>query len=255
MMRTIAIGDIHGCLQELQDLLVLFDYRPDQDRLVFVGDLVDRGPDSAGVVHLVRQLEQQGSVVTVKGNHDDSAARWLLRSRRSTAAGVRPPPAGRLAEWAGLTPEDVDWLAALPVVAEVAPGWLAVHAGFEDRPMGSQKEERCMRTRWVDASTGRMTQIGPHDDLDVPPPNSVWWAERWAGPDNVVYGHSVPSLQDPRLDRNEEGHECWGIDTGACFGGRLTALCLETRQTWQVQAPRAYREYRKYNAREPTSYS
>lgn len=252
-MRTIAIGDIHGCLQELQELLHLIGAA--QDRLVFVGDLVDRGPDSAGVVQLIRRLEQHGSVLTVKGNHDDNAASWLLRSRKHKAAGttIKPPPAGRLAEWAGLTPEDVDWLEALPVVAEAAPGWLAVHAGFEDRAMGRQKEDKCMRTRWIDASTGRMIQVGSKDDLDAQPPNSVWWTERWRGSDHVVYGHAVHSLTDPRVDTNEDGMECWGIDTGACFGGRLTALCLETRQLWQVQAQRAYREYKKYNSREPTS--
>src|SRR5689334_9801173 len=74
------IGDVHGCSSELVDLLELLD-APDQSRtLVFVGDLVNRGPDPVGVLRLVMQLYAANAAMCVLGNHDDQL-RWLLHGR------------------------------------------------------------------------------------------------------------------------------------------------------------------------------
>ncbi len=59
-----------------------------------------------------------------------------------------------------------------------------------------------------------------------------------------MYGHAVHSLKRPRLDRPFPNVEVWGIDTGCCFGGRLTALCLETREVFQVDARATYADLR-----------
>lgn len=75
-MRTFAIGDIHGCLSALETLLDLLELRPD-DRLVFLGDYVDRGPDSRGVIELLMRLSQNPTHCFVRGNHDQ----WMLDSR------------------------------------------------------------------------------------------------------------------------------------------------------------------------------
>ena len=132
-----------------------------------------------------------------------------------------------------------DAIEALPIVGDAATDWLVVHGGFDATPIETQKPSKMLRCRWIDAATGKMKSL----DMDGgAPPGTVWWAERWAGPKNVVYGHAVHSLERPRVDRNAAGAECWGIDTGCCFGGRLTALVLETREVLQVNARAKYAE-------------
>jgi bis(5'-nucleosyl)-tetraphosphatase (symmetrical) len=239
--RTIAIGDVHGCIDELRELVALVDYRAGVDRLVFVGDLIDRGPAPADVVRYVRSLVSEGDVVAILGNHEEKMLRWFRRVDEERATGTKnrmsPPEPDRLAQWESLAPEDRAWLASLPIVVEPARGWLAVHGGFdgEYRP-DARKKEKLLRCRWVDAETGRMRSLTK--DFGAPE-GSVFWAERWVGPQHVVYGHAVHSKEAPRVDR-KHGVECWGIDTGCCFGGRLTAMVLETRAVVQVNARAKY---------------
>jgi bis(5'-nucleosyl)-tetraphosphatase (symmetrical) len=241
--RTIAIGDVHGCIDELRELVALVDYRAGVDRLVFVGDLIDRGPEPAAVVRYVRELAGVGDVLAILGNHEEKMLRWFRRVDDERAGGMKnkmsPPDADRLAQWEALSVEDRSWLGALPIVIEPLAGWLAVHGGFDGayRP-DARKKEKLLRCRWVDAETGRMRSMTK--DFGAPE-NSVFWAERWVGPQHVVYGHAVHSKEAPRVDR-KDGIECWGIDTGCCFGGKLTAFVLESREVAQVNARAKYSE-------------
>lgn len=239
-MRTIALGDVHGCLTLLEQLLDKMNYDPAGDHLVSVGDLIDRGPSPVGVVHLLRDLQRRGKVTVIRGNHDDKCVEWFeketLAREKGRKNGMRPPNPRRLAQWQELSPEDVDWLSKLPVLVKVLPNWYAVHAGFEDVPLADQKSNRMMRVRWLDVVTGE--HKGMDKDSDTPfdmPTGCIPWMDRWKGPENVVYGHAVHSRKNPRVDRPVPGVETWGIDTGACFGGNLTALCLETREVFQVK--------------------
>ena len=217
--RTIVVGDVHGCLLELQELLERCRLTP-EDRLVFIGDLVDRGPNPVEVVCLVRKLGAE----CVLGNHEDKAQRWrrweVERLRREAERAKRDPRwkppkkedphADRHAEWLALSDEDLLWMRTLPEVLDVGGGWLAVHGGFEDKPMGKQSPEKCLVTRYIWEDSGDMAPLGR--DLKQPP-GSVFWTERWRGPDSVVYGHHVHDLQDPKIEQCEGGVECVGIDT------------------------------------------
>jgi len=238
--RTIAIGDVHGCIDELRELVKAVDYRAGVDRLLFVGDFVDRGPSPADVVRYVRELAEHGDVIAILGNHEEKMLRWFRRAEEERTAGTKnkmtPPPPDRLAQWNEVREEDRAWLAALPIVVEPLPGWLAVHGGFDNAWRLGKKNDKLLRCRYVDAETGKMK--GLTSDLGAPQ-GCVFWAERWSGPENVVYGHAVHSRESPRVDRKGDV-ECWGIDTGCCFGGRLTAMCLETREIVQVAARATY---------------
>ena len=79
MKRTFVVGDVHGCFRELMLLLEKIQYNENQDRLIFAGDLVDRGPDSAKVVRWVREASVRTNNLTtcVLGNHDDKHFRWF----------------------------------------------------------------------------------------------------------------------------------------------------------------------------------
>lgn len=238
--RTIAIGDVHGCLSLLEALLQKVSYDPSNDRLVFVGDLIDRGPNPLGVVRLVRRLEQEGSVITLKGNHEDKMVRFFQKEKRALETGkpntMQKPPVHRLLQWYTFGSGDLQWLERLPICVQVHPEWLAVHAGFEAVPMDQQKSDRMMRVRWVKKDSGEYV---PTDwDADDPmriPDHATCWMDLWKGPSHVVYGHAIHGLDQPRVDRPFSGVETWGIDTGAYAGGHLTALILETREVTQVR--------------------
>lgn len=236
--RVIVVGDVHGCLEELDELVGELAPGPG-DRLVFLGDLLDRGPDPIGVLRRVRALGAE----CLLGNHEEKHLRYArheakVRAIAGYANPMRPFTGELLAQHRALTQDDLAWMERLPVVLRLAPGWLAVHGGLEPgRPLDRQKTPLVLRLRHVNAS-GRF--VGG-DDPTVAPPGSRPWASAWRGPDSVVYGHQVHDLKVPRRDRDRgSGAECWGIDTGCCFGGHLTALVLPERRVVQVQARRAY---------------
>lgn len=212
----------------------------ESDRVILLGDLIDRGPYPVGVVKRARERGWE----SILGNHDEKAARWLRYEAIHRSGGkpnpMRPIPAERRAEWESLSDEEADWLRNLPMILE-SDGWFFVHAGFEPgRTLDAQRKDRVIRVRYVN-DKGEMV---PYADgsLDQPP-DTVYWTEQWKGPKNVVYGHAVHSLEAPRID-DRGGVLCVGIDTGCCFGGRLTAMIIQDGGHEFVQVP-ARREYMK----------
>ena len=233
MKRTIIIGDVHGMDVELAQLMEKLGLRAD-DQIVFVGDLVDKGPNSPAVVKMVRELADTHSVVVVEGNHEDKHRRF----RKNTAE--RPEVAARMVEQTpelatiteGMTEADIAFLdAAVPFHRVEDHNVLVVHAGIpadmEDFPatveeaqaLGGKRKKKfqlVMRTRFVGAETGKMLQLGAETEADP------FWAEVFDGRfGHVVFGHQ------PFMDGVKEFPHATGIDTGAVFGGELTAMVLE----------------------------
>ncbi|MDQ3036473.1 MAG: metallophosphoesterase [Myxococcota bacterium] len=239
--RILVVGDVHGCLDELDELLRVAEHRPGRDRLVLVGDLVDRGPDPVGVVRRARGLGAEA----VLGNHEERHLRYRRHElRRAREPGYANPmrafEEGRLAQHQALSSDDWRWLEALPAWLRLPGGWLVVHAGFEPRrALADQKTPVIVRIRDVDDRGKFVAGEDPRERV----PGSVPWATRWRGPESVVYGHHVHGFQAPRIDRPAPDVECWGIDTGCVFGGRLTALVLPEREVIQVPARREYVSY------------
>ena len=162
-MRTLFVGDVHGCSQELGALLDLA--RP--ERLVLVGDLFTKGPDAQGVWALVQAWRAE----CVLGNHDD----LLLRKPEKAAA-------------LGLPEAALAWLRGLPLSLSgqgPAGPWLVIHAGVHPELglAGTSRDRALVMRRFPDDST-----------VDHP----YWW-QRWHGPPLVIYGHdAVRGLQDHR---------------------------------------------------------
>ena len=132
-MRHIFIGDVHGMLDELNTLLSKLELRED-DQIVFVGDLLDKGPDSPGVVSRVRTLSTKHNVVLVMGNHEDTHARYRKHciSNIPTAEDMasRKPEASTIT--AQLAPEDVLFLNTAVLFHRVAScNVLVVHGGIQ----------------------------------------------------------------------------------------------------------------------------
>lgn len=238
--RTIIIGDVHGCLEELDELIKLVDLKVGWDKLVFVGDLVDRGPDSVGVVRRARELR----AILVRGNHED----WYVRrAARKTSKKTGHDLGAKEQLFQQLKPDDILYMHGATIY-EPLHGLLVVHAGLEpSKPAYACADNVLMRCRYVDCLTEEYVPVGVRKPL---PAGVIRWASRWRGWENVVYGHAVYSLEDPIIDSQTpefssiRGPTCWGIDTGCCFGGRLTAMVIDNgHQFVQVQAKQAYAEF------------
>jgi len=241
--RTIVIGDVHGCLAELEALLEAAAPGP-RDALWFLGDLVDRGPDSAGVVRRVRELAGGRGAGLVLGNHEEKHVRYRRHLRRHAAdpgyAVPMQPDPEFLEVHAALSDEDVDWLAQAPPLARLAETTVVlVHGGLlPGRPL--DRPVLPLRLRYLHRESGRPMSL---EEERAAPGEAVHWTERWRGPWRVVCGHHAePEVVARGLTL--------GIDTGVVYGGKLTAAVFEpsgasrdaepTVRIVQVAARRAY---------------
>lgn len=214
--RIIAIGDIHGCHQEFAELLERVALTP-EDRLILLGDLVNRGPDSNRVIDLALQHR----ALSLLGNHE---AR-LLAFRKTHDR--QPLKDDDEATFSRLLPHHWDYLEKMVLThEEPSLNTVFVHGGFlPDEPWQKQPAAVVTRIQVIDAA-GRPGKRADH-------PDGVLWADRWAGPPFVVYGHT------PRPDIYRLKWSV-GIDTACVLGGHLTAYILPERRFVQVKARRRY---------------
>lgn len=210
-MRTIIVGDVHGCATELVALLDKVAFASG-DRLVFVGDLVARGPDSLGVLDVARTT---GAIV-VRGNHEQRLLDWLsAREQWLRGEAITKPPIDKMYREIGRSLRPVDWsLLQTSKVSLDLPDHtlLVVHAGIDPNiPFEQQKPDTLMRIRTVQLPDGKRGQ------------RHVLWGTRYEGPKHIVFGHNAaPGLQLHRW--------ATGLDTGCVYGGRLTAMVLARGQ-------------------------
>ncbi len=202
-MRTVLVGDVHGCASELESLLDKIAFATG-DCLVLVGDLIARGPDNLGVLDIVRST----GALFVRGNHEQR----LLSIGPVTEEDGNGPRAdtdktvGKMHRDVARQLRPVDWTLlgnSKPSLELPEHGVRVVHAGLDpDVPFEAQTPDTLMRIRTVRAGD-----------------ETVLWGARYAGPPHVVFGHNAaPGLQ----------LHPWatGLDTGCVYGGRLTALVL-----------------------------
>ena len=241
MGRYIAIGDVHGCVDELLDLFYALKYR-DDDHLIFVGDLLDRGPDSASVVRIVRRKVQENNAVCVMGNHDE----WYVRRAKHALSGkpnpMKPnPDKERIFQTLGI--EDLAFLSSLPLYHRIDSKTVVVHAGMRPGvPIEKQLPNELLRMRYLERATGKMISLD--SDKLLTPDVAAFWTEVWTGPDEVIYGHH-PSKTDTIVTENNGVH-CWGIDTGCCFGNKLTAWVRDESGKVSLVSVPARQQYSKW---------
>lgn len=235
-----VVGDIHGCFHEFMWLLERVNYDCTKDKLYCLGDLLDRGPDSARVVKWVREANQKtnGMVRCVLGNHDEKYFRWFkhtikLREMPNYRIPMRPLDAERLDIFNAMSEEDLNFLGSLPTFIHLeTPDWVIVHAGLEPRKtLDNQENGKLTHIRYLDPGTLRTVSLGR--DL-LPPVGSVYWTDVYDLPHHVVYGHNVHDLVQPRIVKKTNGAQLVGLDTGCCFGGRLSAFIVPESKEEQV---------------------
>lgn len=247
MARKIFIGDVHGCLDELKLLLDKLNVTP-SDYVCIVGDLIDRGPDSPGVIRFCMEK----GIDAIQGNHD---AKMLRRAKHMERAAADPryrnpmkPSEDQENTVNALDSKALRWVSSLPYFKRFPEHNLViVHAGLLPRaPIERQSREVMTMVRYIDAAEHRkmMPFLMPGFRQ---PEGSVAWTDVYDLGVNVVYGHHVHSMTEPFVTAERHGGvRCYGIDTGCVFGGRLTAAVYEndshTPEFVQVNARKAYYE-------------
>ncbi|MEV7080310.1 polynucleotide kinase-phosphatase [Streptomyces sp. NPDC093516] len=225
------IGDIHGCSAELEALLGKLGYtdgvHPEGRTAVFVGDLVDRGPDSPGVLRRVMSMVKSGNALCVPGNHENKYGRHLRGRNVQHTHGLAETieqMAGESEEFVAEVRQFLDGLVSHYVLDG---GRLVVcHAGLPEKYHGRTSGRVRSHALYGD-TTGETDEFG----LPVRYP----WAEEYRGRAAVVYGHT-PVPEATWLNNTI----C--LDTGAVFGGKLTALRWPERELVDVPAERVWYE-------------
>ncbi len=228
------IGDIHGCSSELDTLLGKLGYEngshPEGRTAVFVGDLVDRGPDSPGVLRRVMSMVSSGDALCVPGNHENKLGRYLKGRRVQHSHGLAETVEQlerEDAEHPEFREEVADFIDGLVSHYVLDGGRLVVcHAGLPEKYHGRTSGRVRSHALYGD-TTGETDEFG----LPVRYP----WAEEYRGAAAVVYGHTpVPTASWV--------NNTLCLDTGAVFGGKMTALRWPEREIVDVPAERVWYE-------------
>src|ERR1051326_5584991 len=234
------IGDVHGCFDELVELLRQLGHRVDETaftvqpvgsrKLVFLGDLVDRGPKIPAVLRLVMNAVVGGAALCVPGNHDIK----LMRKLRGRDVQITHGLAESLcqlekepADFSQRVAEFIDDLVSHYVLDDAK--LVVAHAGMKEAMQG--RGSGAVREFALFGET-----TGETDEFGLPVRYN--WAAEYRGSASVVYGHT-PVPEPEWLNRTIN------IDTGCVFGGRLTALRYPEKELVSIPAKQSYAEPRK----------
>jgi polynucleotide kinase-phosphatase len=246
-----VVGDVHGCLAELEQLLVKLGYAIERDeagrpvnaghpqrRAVFLGDLVDRGPDTPGVLRLVMGMVAAGTALCVPGNHEAKLLRALRGRNVQHTHGLAETLEQLAAEPEEFRAQAEQFIDGLISHYVLDAGRLVVaHAGLIERYQG-RASGRVRAFCLYGQTTGETDEYG----LPVRYP----WAQEYRGRALVLYGHTP-------VPETEWVNNTMCLDTGCVFGGRLTAFNYPERTVVSVQAARVYYTPAKPFPAEPPS--
>ncbi|MES0211976.1 polynucleotide kinase-phosphatase [Mesorhizobium sp. M0028] len=237
------IGDIHGCSDELHILLARLGYSvawsehqgdrmvtvvpPEGRKIVFVGDLVDRGPNSPDVLRIAMSMVAAGTAYCVQGNHERKLSRWLEGRKVTVAHGLQQTVDQLNAQDRGLREALPAFLDGLRSHVWLDGGGLAVaHAGLKEEMIG-RGSGAVREFALYGETTGETDEFGLPVRAD--------WAAAYRGKTGIIYGHT-PTLSAEWVNNTL----C--IDTGCVFGGKLTALRWPERELVEVPAIETWSE-------------
>lgn len=234
MKRTIIVGDVHGCLEELQELIQQLAPNAN-DHVIFIGDLIDRGPDSIGVVHQVEQLSALFKVSLILGNHEDKFLRYV--HHMDTKSGKEKDMKGILefpSLLNNLNPSALEFLKkAFHSIHLPEFNSLIIHGGvgkdvkfpfpasypFSIPQIDEFKNINLLnKTRYL-TPEGKFVSLGEEKSEDR------FWAETYNGQWGHIYFGHQPFIQDSPY----HFPHATALDTGCVFGGWLTAAVLSDR--------------------------
>jgi len=222
--RTIVIGDLQGCFAETVALLEKCE-ATNEDRVIFAGDLIDRGPENGLCVDLAMARERvQGTPAAVLGNHERKHLDYRDVDEQGGTPNVVADSHVRTRKQ--LRAEHYEYMRRMPLYIRLPEhNAVVVHAGvFPGVPLEEQDERHLLHIQMINPSEGKKT-MWP----SKAPPDWKFWTHFYDGPERVIFGHSV--LSEPLVT-----DKVVGIDGGACFGLSLHALILPE---WRIVSVKA----------------
>jgi len=233
------IGDVHGCYEELVELLTRLGYEvledagryrvtpPEGRKVVFVGDLVDRGPKIPGVLRLAMAMVESGHAMCVPGNHDMKLLRKLRGRDVQITHGLADSLRQLDAESPELREQVAKFLDSLVSHYVLDDGKLVIaHAGMKEEMQG-RGSGKVREFALYGETTGETDEFGL--------PVRLNWAAEYRGRAMVVYGHTP--VGEPEWLNNTIN-----IDTGCVFGGKLTALRYPEKELVSIPARQTHYE-------------
>lgn len=207
------MGDVHGCFLEFQELLKKISYNRNRHRLILVGDVINRGPDSWKTLQWIRA----NSVEMIRGNHEEAFITYARRniSINSTLDELKRQMADDLEAW-------LNWMESLPLYVE-EKDFIVVHAGRD--PGRSLK----------DSDPGVLLYVRTWDEKKKRPGNDSHppWYEFYKGKKLIVYGHWAKQGLTVRQNTI-------GLDSACVYGKKLSGLLLPERKIVQISARKNY---------------
>jgi hypothetical protein len=215
MNRTIVIGDVHGCRDEALELLERLAVTS-SDRVIFAGDLVDRGPLRREAVELAMRHE------SILGNHEE---KHLLQLKRPIEKLIPDHAETRRA----LEARHFEWFRTLPLFIRLPEAnAVVVHAGV----LPNVKIEDQLPHTLLHAQCVNPPETKSYWPTKAPPTHT-FWTNHWKGPERVIFGHTVH-------EKPFVGEWAVGVDTGCVHGGTLTAVVLPEWEIVSVPARKSY---------------
>lgn len=225
-MRTFVIGDIHGGLKALDQLIQKLELQAD-DRLIFVGDYVDGWSESAQVIDRLLELDTAYACIFIKGNHDewceawlrtgDKDLTWFMHGGKETIESYENYSEGKKFIHLEFFERMKDFV--------IDEGRLYIHAGFTSMHGPEQEHHKSNfgwdRTLWEVA-------LAVHPDLDF---DSIRYPARLKQFNEIYIGHTPTTKYDESRPMNEAN--VWNVDTGAAFKGALSAIEIGSKGIYQ----------------------
>ena len=232
------IGDIHGCFQELSQLIGKLGYTTENDnpihpegrQLAFVGDAMDRGPDSVKTLNFMFRLQDARKLIYSPGNHCDKFYRYakgnpiqLQHGIETTVAELEKLP---LKERQSFLKRYIEFYESLPLYHSLDNEKLIVaHAGIRENLLESTNRKKIRSFVLYGDTTGEFHPNGRPVRRD--------WAKQYYGPSFIVYGHTP-------VRKARFVHNTVNIDTGCVFGGQLTAIRYPEKETVSIPSSQSF---------------
>ena len=212
MNRTIFIGDIHGCLDELNRLLEKISYNPDSDIIYSVGDFVNRGPDSRGVFLKLKGIGCR----LVLGNHEYYFKQHIQKNNKKVIEHYQKI-------FTNIYDDFVRYIFQIPLYIET-DDFILVHAGIDPgkKLLSNQNAKILTSVRTLNSLTGQIDQ-----------PDGQPWFKNYIGSKLIVFGHWA------ELEGVIQSNVI-GLDTGCVYGKKLSALIVPGKEIISVEAKRIY---------------
>jgi serine/threonine protein phosphatase 1 len=251
MSKTIIIGDIHGCIKELEALVARLNLTP-QDHVISIGDLIDKGPSPVAVVKFMLRLSQTCKVDLVLGNHEEKFLRYLYHIQHGTGFEKAMQGTDEFKPLLQELNQDAYAFLIKSYYTYHIPkhNILLVHGGFlkhmsfalpesyiyNDPKLKKLKDISLItKTRYLNAA-GKFVALGQEK------PEDLFWAETYNG----QYGHVIFGHQAFMQEQAKSFTHATGIDTGCVFGGWLTACCIAENGTMEFVSEKALKKYAPY---------